>query len=707
MPPIKGSSVPVVTSHASNLTVHTRFLLVSGQCGGTAGTGSNNTATGYLYVYAHKNQFPAQTFPVSSNGQFKALLHLSPGENIITLQHDNNLNSSSIFTATYIPLLQNPPLQLAIILARDSPERFDDVPGCTEPNTLDTACRRIRFAAYLWQAYTAAEMHRQGFGPRAFPLEEAWMPDSLSAFGGGARTTAIVHIVRSKYSTAEIRDIRRAQQGGTSDKLQPDLFGIALEALRSYFPTSVQQQQRYVAAMFLDSTRDPKTGRIVGHAAVGGGAGNISLAIFGSHSLFAWPSTLEALIPALNDTRPVDQRYCGIDAEGKTYWMAANVGIGAWMHEVGHLFGCPHQESGVMLRCYPRLNRSFCAIEPSPSQNKVEWGECRWHALDVLRFVRHPCFTLPSDPAQPVEDFAHTSINVFGAEDGLHIACAAGILLIELYDAGGGREFPKTHFSFANAHPPPTEHVISHATLNSVSPGKGTEPGRVRAQIFSCASGVEPVDVPDVGALLHTVRDAALGGAVVRRTAKFGSAPGPPCAVRIPYPLASIRVHSGLALDGIEFVPRTGSVALFGKRGGSPKVLLIRSEADRLVGMSVRSGAWVDALQLHFQAVGGGPTNAWSSDWYGGSGGGRREIGLPPGQMAIGVWGEVALSTAHGDTTTAHVNNDHIRRTSEGVYHSGDTTTASLAFNTLPVLDALLPIDCGYATTGLGHSTAG
>ncbi|KIY48766.1 hypothetical protein FISHEDRAFT_73322, partial [Fistulina hepatica ATCC 64428] len=210
-------------------------------------------------------------------------------------------------------------------------------------------------------------------------------------------------------------------------------------------------------------------------------------------------------MPVLNDTRPVDQRYCGIDAEGKMYWMAANVGIGAWMHEVSHLFGCPHQESEVMLRCYPRLNRSFYAIEPSSFPNKVEWGKCRWHALDV----RHPCFTLPSDPAQPVEDFAHTSINVFGTEDSPHIACAAGILLIEFYDSGGGREFPKTHLSFTNAHPPPTEHVISHATLSSVSPGKGTEPGHVRMLIFSCASGVEPVDVPDVGALLRTVCDAA------------------------------------------------------------------------------------------------------------------------------------------------------------------------------------------------------
>ncbi|KIY48005.1 hypothetical protein FISHEDRAFT_74077 [Fistulina hepatica ATCC 64428] len=286
-------------------------------------------------------------------------------------------------------------------------------------------------------------MHCQGFGSRAFRLEEAWMSDSLSVFRGGARTTAI--------------------QGGTSDKLQPDLFSITLEALRSYFLTSVQQQQRYVAAMFLDSARDPKTGRIVGHTAV-------------------------TLMPALNDMRPVDQRYCDIDAEGKTYWMAANIGIGAWMHEVNH---------------------SVCAIEPSPSPNKVEWGECQWHALDMLHFVRHPCFTLPSDPAQPVGDFAHTSINIFGTEDGPHIACTAGILLIELYDVGGGREFPKTHLSFTNAHPPPTEHMVSHTTLSSVSPGKGTEPGYVRMQIFSCVSGVEPVDVPDVGALLHTVRDAA------------------------------------------------------------------------------------------------------------------------------------------------------------------------------------------------------
>ncbi|KIY43268.1 hypothetical protein FISHEDRAFT_78658 [Fistulina hepatica ATCC 64428] len=356
---------------------------------------------------------------------------------------------------------------------------FDDVPGCTEPNTLDTVCRRICLTVYLWQAYTTAEMHCQGFGSHAFRLEEAWMPDSLSVFRGGTFATSAV------------------QQGSTSDKLQPDLFGITLEALRSYFLTSVQQQQRYVAAMFLDSARDPKTGRIVGHTAV-------------------------TLMSALNDMRPVDQRYCDIDAEGKMYWMAANIGIGAWMHEV---------------------DRSVCAIEPLPSPNKVEWGECQWHALDMLHFVRHLCFTLPSDPAQPVGDFAHTSINIFGTEDGPHIACAAGILLIELYDVGGRREFPKTHLSFTNAHPPPTEHMVSHMMLSSISPGKGTEPGYVRMQIFSCMSGMEPIDVPDVGTLLHTVRDAAPPVALAIGTLFVPAFSYPPIAIfYIHFPRGSIQI---------------------------------------------------------------------------------------------------------------------------------------------------------------------
>jgi len=314
--------LPEVTTHLPSSTVHSRLLLVSGIVPAASQDGD-------LWVTAHKYSFPAQSFPVRSSA-FRALLHLSPGENSLTLDFRPSslpgASYKSVFDVSYVPLLQNPPLHLVVIVGKDSPLRYDDVPNCSEPPTLETAIRKFRMAAYLWQAYTGAEMNALGFGHRTFRLDEAWLPDTLSRVDTPRRSTAKISVLRSSYSVAQIRDPDRAQQnkGGKASK---GLFDIAIETLKANeeFPG----ERSHVAALFLDSTWDRARSLISGHAALGSAdAGGFSLGIFGSHSLFAWPSCLEAMVPAFNDTRTVDQKYCGVDCEGKTYHMAANVGIG-------------------------------------------------------------------------------------------------------------------------------------------------------------------------------------------------------------------------------------------------------------------------------------------------------------------------------------------------------------------------------------------
>lgn len=51
-----------------------------------------------------------------------------------------------------------PPLQLVILLAKDSPATFDATPARIEKegNGLDIAIQKYRMAAYLWQAFTVS-----------------------------------------------------------------------------------------------------------------------------------------------------------------------------------------------------------------------------------------------------------------------------------------------------------------------------------------------------------------------------------------------------------------------------------------------------------------------------------------------------------------------------------------------------------------------
>jgi hypothetical protein len=378
-----GDFSPRITSHSPNSQVHSRLLLVKGTCG--------TSTNGDIQISSHHDNIPKQSFPVR-NGQFKALIHLSPGENTIKMTfNDGNKPWISFWVVNYIPLLQNPPLHLCIIVECDSSLTYDDVPDSQDPPNLDTAIKKLRLAGYLWQAYTGSQMSSNGLGHRTFRLNESWQLDTLSSADQSFRNTATIRVLKSKYTTAEIRDPQRAQQNKNAKKTK-SLFDIALEAIRPEFPG----KRNHIAALFLDSHFENDL--ITGHAALGLGSvtTQYSLAIFGSHSLFSWPTSLENIIPCFMDERNVDTRYCGVDVEGDKYWIACHVGIGAMMHEVGHLFGCPHQRSGVMMRDYIRLNRSFSVIEP-PGLPALNGDECSWHRLDLLRFRSHPCYALPSD----------------------------------------------------------------------------------------------------------------------------------------------------------------------------------------------------------------------------------------------------------------------------------------------------------------------
>jgi len=93
----------------------------------------------------------------------------------------------------------------------------------------------------------------------------------------------------------------------------------------------------------------------------------------------------------IHSCTPTDTDYVANDCnESGSNWEAANIGIGAHLHEVGHLFGAPHQESGIMLRDYVTFNRTFTTREPYSTRTKSKGGlvlmkdECTWHRLDVL-----------------------------------------------------------------------------------------------------------------------------------------------------------------------------------------------------------------------------------------------------------------------------------------------------------------------------------
>ncbi|KAM7206057.1 metallopeptidase [Naviculisporaceae sp. PSN 640] len=389
---------------------------------------------------------------LSDGGHFKALLILSPGNNNITL------SSSSSQTLTislrYVPLLQTPPLHLAILIAKDSPLLIDCPPAkfgtfSTTHSSLSAAIAKFRITALMWQALTAEEFRLNGLSRRSFRLEEEWAPSTLSSEHVNSTSQVPssvpkVHLIRTEHTLADLRDIHRAQQNHSANKRDSlhEIFSDALKAHGAPFDDGPVT----VAGLILDSHFSPSQNLILAHAALGAhNPSGLSLGIFGSHLTYAWPRFLEEVSSCLTDNTPPGGTVGNDKGECGTMWEACAVGQGAFLHEVGHAFGAPHT-SGIMLRGYspdwvkwfvPR--GGFCSKRGEELQlgTSLEEGNmCRWDVKDMLKFKALGQFALPSDAevdtAEPVFE-----VEEGDAQDGVKIRCEAGIAVLTL---NGGME---------------------------------------------------------------------------------------------------------------------------------------------------------------------------------------------------------------------------------------------------------------------------
>lgn len=599
------------------LQVHQKVLLILGQC-----ADPSQPLDGQVTIYHHQDNFPPQQWPVN-DCHFKALVHLQPGPNRLRLDFTSPklpTNPGPAHTSwihiNYLPLISSPPLQLCILVAKDSPQTYDAVPerAQKEGNNLATAVRKFRMAAYLWQAFTAEQMNRNAFGRRCYRYEEEWQPGTLTwkdMETGQMRNEAKIHIIRMDKTLKEIQDLDLAQQYGPA-KNKGDLFSIATEEVKKYFQPRPGQMQ-YVSCMFLDAHWDKKAGTVRGHAALGGGNDSIKLAIFGSHCLQSYPAHLEEVVPAFTDCTRTDIDYVANDCnEGGSNWEAANIGIGAHLHETGHLLGCPHQESGVMLRDYTRLNRTFTTREPYSTRTKqagqrlcLAKDECAWHRLDALRFRYHTCFQLPSDTVNAQLD---PSIQVWTVDNGTVLATAAtGVAWIEIFPEGDD----VCHHWVEYIDPAgngPRQVTLTEQGLRDRLPDEKKK-RKLKIELFSCSGAKHTIE--DFSQLASKEARVKLpDGRPGFKSGKLGfsqmegSQPQESIfgiAWKRKEQMLRIKVYHGASLDGIEFCYEDGRTELFGKRGGKAggsTFALDTRMGETVLGFYLRAGAWIDGIQI-------------------------------------------------------------------------------------------------------------
>nr|CEG03360.1 unnamed protein product [Fusarium acuminatum CS5907] len=659
-PSINGRQAPPVSPYAprlinitDNAWVYQKVLLVYG----TIGNPAENALDGTVNVCRLDDNFPAISWPVC-NSHFKALVYLQSGPNKLRFEFSSpklaNSNSSNPIHASYItvhmlPAINSPPLQLAILVAKDSLETFDASPARAEKegNGLDTAVKKFRMAAYLWQAFTSEQMWRNKLGRRTFRFDEDWTTGSANyrdQENGTMRSEARVHIIRSDKTVAEIRDLNKAQQNEkATDK--GALYGIASEAIKNHFKP-LPGQKLYVSCLLLDAHWDNDAKTVTGHAALGGGDGGLQLAIFGSHCLHSYPSTFEEVVPAFTDCTPTDTKHVANDCnEAGSSWEAANIGIGAHMHETGHLFGCPHQESGIMLRDYVVLNRTFVAREAYCTRTKSKGGlalqgdECGWHRLDCLRFRAHPAFRLPTDPSINPDG----SVQAFPVENGnILVMAATGIFFVEIF--ADGDDVCHAWIEYLSEQGAPSRQItLSESELRGRLPEKKRK-GPIKISVKSYGGG--SLDIDDYKKFTSKESQVKLSnGKNSFRSQKLGSSEMDGSQpTEIVFPSASkqdrvvsrVVVYHGMAVDGMEFFYDNGSQDLFGKKGGKDGGDTFEFDVRRgeyISGFVVWSGFWIDGIQI-LTSLGR------KSPIYGNAHGGDSHTLIPPrGYIVCGVSG--------------------------------------------------------------------
>jgi hypothetical protein len=591
-----------------------------------------------ITVEHHSNNFPSTTWQVF-NSHFKCLVHLDPGLNNIKFILDTEPFSSNLqplitnFQVNYIPLLQNPPIHLAILVAKDSNETID-APDDKHPDDskLEAVMAKLRCSGYLWQAFTAEQMNRHGFGRRVFRLDEEWTEDTLSNQDFKLRQTAKVHIIRSSYTLEQILDPEIAQQSPIRDDNKKDLYAIFMEGLREHGVPF--DKKCYVAGLILDSHYDasPDMKYIRGHAALGGGSGDMQLGIFGSHLTHAWPKHLEEVVSCFQEDITTDENKLANDVgECGTWWRCCNVGIGAFLHEVGHSLGSPHTPSGIMLRGFNNLNRTFTVKEPnnpSPITPSDEEG-AHWHRCDAVRYRYHPCFRLPSDP--PISNsFYNAGVTFFLLGDFLLIQCPAGICLIEFYveeDIVSYIDYVENDQTEITLEIPEIKEKYGDAIKLKAIAKNQTESCIENLQQYQEES---KIDLPEHG--------------VVYKSFSLGQIDENSDEILIPFnqfsekneynSLERIVIKYGYYIDSITFFFSDNTKLQIGSddREGTEKEFVLE-EGESIVEIKGNSGLYIDGFEIK--------TNLGRhSEWYGGHGGDDHLLKVPNDDIEIiGLYG--------------------------------------------------------------------
>ncbi|RYD33096.1 MAG: metallopeptidase [Verrucomicrobiaceae bacterium] len=352
---------------------------------------------------------PVESTGLVHEGKFKALLELAPGDNTIEIKTERSGLPAKL-RITYKPMT-NPHYVRLIWLADDQGNTDYATPVEGYPQNYED---RTATAALLLQCFTAERMQELGYGRRTFRLET------------DRAGKVVVHTIKVPQPLKHYYEMGDGQR----------IWGELNHFLNTRYP---DKNAKNLALMSF-TRKDPGTGRMLAHTALGGG----NLGLFGSASVFSWPDKVESVQQAFLDDRKYDVSRVHDDSVGRgTYWGLASTTLGATLHEMSHAFGLPHCQDDrcIMTRGFDRLNRFFTFSESLPGR-KPEFfaaGSEAWLAPVSASRLRWSPWFQPEDPRNRPEPGPEI---IFDAKkDRVTFESRAGIRVLGFWEGSDIRGF--------------------------------------------------------------------------------------------------------------------------------------------------------------------------------------------------------------------------------------------------------------------------
>ncbi len=296
------------------------------------------------------------TWPVVA-GYFKGAVTLERGENEICMQSSQGSVST---TLRYEP--SDNPQKVRVIYAIAANDDGEFLAGPGVASDIETAKQIIAVQSLMMQSATAEMMYKATGIHQTYSVveDEDGMP--------------IIEV----FAVAETRDQLYSMDG-------LDIY----YSIQDQLNTEAQNTDKYLVIMGFSGYENGKT---LAHAALGGG----NLGIFGGLHLHTCPRTVEEIPARFSDDARIDTTILPDDSASRgTYWANCATGIGASLHELGHTFGLPHTDYGIMARGFDRFNRLFMITEPgqnAPLTTDAEY-DAVWHPDSLNILLNNPWIT--------------------------------------------------------------------------------------------------------------------------------------------------------------------------------------------------------------------------------------------------------------------------------------------------------------------------